>query len=131
MAKKLRELTSAEEVGLYRINPTRIYHLCEEIQVLQTREEAMWKQRSHNSWLKEGDRNTRYFHCKANQRNMCNQILGLEDDSGFWVDDEEPMGAMVEEYLANIFTTFDPTSFDNILNCVAPTVTPNMNLGLN
>ena len=48
----------------------------------------MWKQRSRNTWLKEGDSNTRYFHCRANRRNRRNLILALEDESGNWVEDE-------------------------------------------
>ena len=59
--------------------------------LLQVREEAMWKQRSHSDWLKEGDRNTRYFHCRANQRNKHNFIVGLEDEFGVWTEDEDQM----------------------------------------
>lgn len=57
----------------------------------------MWKQRSCNAWLKEGDSNTRYFHC--------NLVLGIEDETGAWVEDEAAMGGVVERYFENIFAT--------------------------
>ena len=55
LARKLKELTKAEEADLYRSNPAHIYQLRDEIQVLKNREEAMWQQRPHTDWLKGGD----------------------------------------------------------------------------
>ena len=55
LAKKLRELSGAEEAGLYRSNPTLIYTFREEIQVLKSKEETIKKQRSRIDWLREGD----------------------------------------------------------------------------
>ena len=74
MAKKLKELSFAEEAGLYNTNLAQIEKLRDEIQLLKVREETMWKLRSHIEWLKEGDRNTRYFHYRVNQRNKHNCI---------------------------------------------------------
>ena len=76
----------------------------------------MWKQRSRNTWLKEGDSNTRYFHCRANRRNRRNLILALEDESGNWVEDEGQMGRLVQGYFESIFTNSNPSGFDDILN---------------
>ena len=78
----------------------------------------MWKQRSRNRWLKQGDRNTKYFHCRANQRNQQNLIAGLEDEIGVWVEDEDGMGKVVEGYFEQIFTSSNPSGFNNILSSI-------------
>ena len=107
---------SEEESGGYRNNPLRIQGLRDEIQKLQAKEECMWKQRSRNRWLKEGDQNTSYFHCRANQRNQRNLITRLEDDNGTWIEDETGMGKVVEGYFEQIFTSSNPSGFDHILS---------------
>ena len=40
---------------------------------LSAREEILWKQRAKISWLKEGDRNMRYFHGVATRRRRNNK----------------------------------------------------------
>ena len=82
----------------------------------------MWKQRSRNSWLKEGDSNTRYFHYRANQQNKRNFIAGLENSASEWVEDEGQMGAAVEEYFRSIFTSSRPLDFDSILQGIHPAI---------
>ena len=48
-------MKSEEESEGYKNSPLRIQGLRDEIQKLQAKEECMWKQRSRNRWLKEGD----------------------------------------------------------------------------
>ena len=87
----------------------------------------MWKQGSHVEWLKEGDQNTRYFHCRANQRNKRNYILGFEDEFVHWFEDGDHIGSLVDNYFTNMFTTSNPTGFDEILSGVLPSVIEEMN----
>ena len=94
----MAQLKEAEEGGLYRSCLSRIQVLREEIQRLHSREECMWKQRARNDWLKEGDRNTKFFHCRANQRNRSNLILGLEDEAGNWLERVSELGGVLERY---------------------------------
>ena len=58
----------------------------------------------------------RYFHCRANQRNRRNLILGLEDESGNWVENEGQMGRVVEGYFESNFTSSNHSRFDDILD---------------
>ncbi|GKV21664.1 hypothetical protein SLEP1_g31621 [Rubroshorea leprosula] len=48
----------------------------------QRKEEVLWKQRSRVQWLKEGDRNTAYFHNRALAKHKKNHIADLMDDNG-------------------------------------------------
>lgn len=40
----------------------------DEIDEIERREEVYWAQRSHQDWLRDRDRNTTFFHRKAEQR---------------------------------------------------------------
>lgn len=57
------------------------------------------------AWLKEGDQNSRYFHCRSSQRNKRNYILGLENEARSWIDEEAEMGKKVEYYFSEMYTT--------------------------
>ena len=131
LVRKLKELNFAEEAGLYRTDPSHMKKLRDDISVLKVREETMWKQCAHLEWLKGGDQNTRYFHCKANQRNKSNYIIGLEDEVGNWSEDEVQMGSLASTYFSNLFATSNPNGFDEILSSIPPTITDEMNTSLN
>jgi hypothetical protein len=55
------------------------------------REEMMWLQRSRVAWLKEGDRNTKFFHMKAATRMKKNKITRLRKEDGNLTQDKNEM----------------------------------------
>ena len=57
--------------------------------------------------------------------------MGLEDDFGIWIEDEDQMGRMASSYFDAMFTTLNPTGFDEILSGLLPIVTDEMNDSLN
>ncbi|XP_068309911.1 uncharacterized protein [Pyrus communis] len=52
------------------------------LQSLLAQEEAFWRQRSKENWLKLGDQNTKKFHQKANRRQRMNALSRLYDEAG-------------------------------------------------
>ena len=52
-------------------------------------ESTMWRQRSRNFWLTDGDRNKRFFHTKATNWKQRNTIHGICDSNGIWQEDEQ------------------------------------------
>lgn len=66
------------------------------------KEEVFWRQRSRINWLKEGDRNTKFFHKVASDRKFHNQIKGLMIDSN-WVEDREVIKLEIPNYFAHLY----------------------------
>jgi hypothetical protein len=94
------------------------------------KEELLWLQRSRINWLKEGDRNTRFFHQKAVWRARRNKIKKLKDLDGAWKDSPSDMERMANSYFQELFTR-DPTlQPDALLNLTHEKVTPDMNIDL-
>ncbi|KAK2636468.1 hypothetical protein Ddye_031260 [Dipteronia dyeriana] len=50
------------------------------------KEEQMWRQKSRVKWLKEGDMNSRFFHCMENGRRRSNHIGDIHFDGVRYVD---------------------------------------------
>ena len=68
-------------------------------EILQ-REEIFWKQRSRIQWLKEGDKNTTFFHRSPSNHKRRNTISRLNDEGGRVLKEREEMGKHVVEHFS-------------------------------
>ena len=85
-----------------------IAQVTDKMNELLYQEEMLWLQRSRITWLKEGDRNTKYFHSKAVWRARKNKIRELTDSVGVIHSDHAGMGELANLCFHDIFTA-DPT----------------------
>ncbi|XP_008231741.1 PREDICTED: uncharacterized protein LOC103330914 [Prunus mume] len=70
-------------------------------------EEVFWLQKSRNTWLKEGDRNTIFFHLSTIIRSRWNKLEGLTNDAGEWISEKGGMKQIVIHYFQGLFS--EPT----------------------
>lgn len=72
--------------------------LSSKLESLLAQEEAHWKQRSKASWLRNRDRNTRYFHQKPSNHRRKNNLQGLFDANGNWCTSAGDIEQVVVDY---------------------------------
>ncbi|CAB4269397.1 unnamed protein product [Prunus armeniaca] len=110
--------------------PITFKALLTQLDELLVRKEAYWQQRAKVTWLRDGDRNTRFFHQRANMRKQRNHIHGLTDSNGVWKEDSAAVQEIVVDYFTYLFTSNCRRKEDILLNTVEPCVTPAMNASL-
>ncbi|OMO54692.1 reverse transcriptase [Corchorus capsularis] len=80
----------------------------DELNELYKQEELMWRQKSKATWLRDGDRNTTYFHSVASARRNRNLIAGIKDVDGNWQTDMQVIEREIMDYFQTIFASLNP-----------------------
>ncbi|KAL0364052.1 UNVERIFIED_CONTAM: putative mitochondrial protein [Sesamum angustifolium] len=86
--------------------------LRQELEHRAAREETVWRQHSKALWLREGDRNTSFFHRRASQRFQTNLIARIKDSSGEWVEDVDGIRRYIISYFHDVFASSRPQETD-------------------
>jgi len=69
---------------------------------LRINEESFYKQKSRVRWLKEGDRNTKFFHLSVKKRQLRNRILSVKNSSGDFITDIDLVPQVFVSYFADL-----------------------------
>ncbi|XP_010666976.2 uncharacterized protein LOC104884079 [Beta vulgaris subsp. vulgaris] len=99
---------------------------------LNEKQEAYWYLRSRVAEVKDGDKNTQYFHHKASQRKKRNFVKGLQNDDGVWCSEIEEIEIFFANYFSTIFTSCNPSdvNLQHVLQYISPIVSDDCNCAL-
>jgi hypothetical protein len=90
-----------------------------------------WQQRARANWLKNGDRNTSFFHAHASERRRVNKIKKLKREGGGVVEREEELGPFITNFYKSLFLSSAWQVNEDLLQFVPQSVTMAMNDNLN
>jgi hypothetical protein len=103
------QLKKVEFLSMQGRDHSQVITLKGKLHALLAKNERLWRQRSRVEWLKNGDRNTRYFHCKATQRKRRNHVYRLKDQAGVWTSQLDQVPPLFIEYYSSLFNTANPS----------------------
>lgn len=90
-------------------------------------EEIYWKTKSRNTWLKVGDRNTKFFHPCTKSRFSKNRIHSIQDSVGNSYKGDRNIGTHAEVFFRTIYKSNNTPIIESIFDDFTPTVTPSIN----
>ena len=105
--------------------------LWKELEEILLHEDIMWAQKSRCDWFSFGDKNTRYFHLRANARRRYNRVDAIKDDSGEWIFDEEKIKQEAVSFFRVLFSLENSYRYSLSTSTRFPTISENdiINLG--
>jgi hypothetical protein len=89
-----------------------------ELQEWLLRDEMVWKQKSREIWLKEGDRNSKFFHLSTIIRRRRNSIDAVRNHLGSWITEKKEINEFFLENFKQVFTEEEvdfPVDLENLI----------------
>ena len=94
------------------------------------REEGYWKQKAKVKWLKDGDKNSKYFHSVVAERRAKSIIHRIKNGQGEWISDEGQVSAVAVEFFKALLTAEPVGGPSNILDVIPKVVSDAQNADL-
>ncbi|KAJ7972874.1 reverse transcriptase [Quillaja saponaria] len=94
------------------------------------REEIFWKQKSIVQWLKQGDKNTLFFHLSTVIRRRRNVIDFLKLSLNNWTSRREDIGQAFVNHFTQTFTSSNSSFPADLNNLFLPCISKNNNVSL-
>lgn len=87
--------------------------LRKELDEILYQEEILWYKKSRVQWIKNGDRNTSYFHLSTITRRW-NKIVAIKNKDNHWIHEQSKVKRYIMNFFSNLFTN-DITDYSHDL----------------
>lgn len=101
--------------------------IMEELNDLLAQEALKWQQRAKENWLKYGDRNSKFFHAAATQKNRRSRISVIKDKSSQPCKTKAEIEEAFVLYFQELFTGETRLEVDPCIQAVDKKVSESMN----
>ncbi len=94
------------------------------------RSEMLWRQKSREMWLKDGDRNSKFFHLSTLIRRRRNLVDAIKSNSGDWITNKKEIKKV---FLSNFIEQFSEEEVDfpsDLENLISPIISTEENESL-
>ena len=92
------------------------YRILRQLKVAYDDDETYWNQKSKLRWLKEGDKNTQFFHAIVKGRRKRNRLQKLRKPNGEWIVNEEEVGREITTCYEQLFKSSAIGELEEILD---------------
>lgn len=94
------------------------------------RSEVLWRQKSRELWLNEGDKSTKFFHLSTIIRRRQNNIDAIRSEEGDWITDKGLIKQHFLDYFRHHFTEEEVNFPDHLEDLVSAIISEEDNLAL-
>ena len=77
--------------------------------------------------MREGDRNTKFFHAKASARRKKNLIVSLKEMDGTMIEQQSDIKRMIIQHFSTLFHSSNPNAIEEVVAHIPRVVTEEMN----
>lgn len=92
--------------------------LLSEYEKTLSNEEIFWKQKSSETWLSDGDRNTKFFHNSTKQRRWVNWISNIKNYQGSILFEPNDIASEAARFFDKILNNIEGSNLRGQLNII-------------